>query len=196
MPRSKESFEEMKLKTKNLIENSALELFARKGLSITIKEIATNAGISQGLIYSHYTSKDQLIHSLVNNAMQISSSSIMELAQSNLDAVSKITYLSEIMCDMLQQSHIGRLNFMFMLQVGLSGKFSYNDDLVSSPIVSLAQIITRGQGEGSVVLGEAHLLSLTYWSAVQGMCGYVVTGINQVFKPQMLSRILLKEKYL
>jgi AcrR family transcriptional regulator len=53
MPRTKEAFEAMRETTKGKIEASALSLFARKGLSVTIDEIAKTAGLSKGLIYNH-----------------------------------------------------------------------------------------------------------------------------------------------
>ncbi|MCL2746939.1 MAG: TetR/AcrR family transcriptional regulator, partial [Coriobacteriia bacterium] len=48
----------MRESTKQKIEAAALSLFARKGLSVKVSEIAEAAGVSQGLLYSHYPSKD------------------------------------------------------------------------------------------------------------------------------------------
>lgn len=44
---------------------SAIKLFARKGFSATsVQEIATNAGISKGAFYLHFSSKDELLFAL------------------------------------------------------------------------------------------------------------------------------------
>ncbi len=47
--------------TKDRIERAALRLFVEKGVAETsIREIAAAAGVSQGAMYNHYTSKEEL----------------------------------------------------------------------------------------------------------------------------------------
>jgi AcrR family transcriptional regulator len=66
MPRTKEQFEKIREETKGKILNSALELFARKGYSNTsISDIAKSAGVSKGLAYNYFDSKQKLIESVV-----------------------------------------------------------------------------------------------------------------------------------
>lgn len=51
--------------TKERIERTALRLFVAKGIAETsIRDIAKAAGISQGALYNHYPSKDELAWSL------------------------------------------------------------------------------------------------------------------------------------
>ena len=51
--------------TRERIDRTALELFAEKGVDqTTIGDIARGAGISEGAIYRHYASKDELIWGL------------------------------------------------------------------------------------------------------------------------------------
>ena len=65
MPRTKEQFEEIRLKTRRKILESALELFAQKGFKGTsISDIAKAANISKGLAYNYFNTKNELMHSV------------------------------------------------------------------------------------------------------------------------------------
>ena len=62
MPRTKEQFEEIRKNTRHLILENALELFAEKGFKGTsINDIAKAAGISKGLAYNYFKSKNDLM---------------------------------------------------------------------------------------------------------------------------------------
>ena len=54
---------------KQLIERAATELFAARGIDgVSIAEIAALAGVSQGALYRHYASKEELAWSLFSTA--------------------------------------------------------------------------------------------------------------------------------
>lgn len=200
MPRTKEAFEAMRETTRQKIEAAALSLFARKGLSVTVDEIARAAGLSKGLLYNHYPSKEALITELVRQATVTSNQNFKEATHCNEPVFVKIQRVSYMMCQMFSDQPIGIDCFMFMVQVGMScfpvsETARYSEDL-PNPIDSLAHIITQGQIEGSVVSGNAHQLSIIYWAAFQGLCCYAITGMPLSLDPKMLSRVLLKENYL
>ena len=199
VPRTKEAFEAMRENTRLKIETAALPLFARKGLSVTVGELAQAAEVSKGLLYSHYPSKEALIAELVRQATVISGQKIKEIALSGDAAAEKVKQISAMMCQMLTDYPVGIDYFMFMVQVGMSGfpmrEMGYNPDL-PNPVESLARIISTGQNEGSVVDGAPELLASVYWATIQGLCCYAVTGLPLSPNPAMLSRILLKESFL
>jgi len=197
MPRSKESFNAMRENTKQKIETAALSLFARKGLSVRVSEIAEAAGVSQGLLYSHYPSKDALIAELVRKAVEISSQSIEGLSKFEMPAAEKIKQMTSMMCLMFTQAFEAVDYFMFMIQVGMSGAplalISLYPENLPNPTESLAKILTQGQQENSVMPGDPLQLATTYWATIQGFCCYAITGMSVSPDPQILNRILLKE---
>lgn len=200
MPRSKKAFDAMRENTRQKIDAAALSLFARKGLSVKVAEIAEAAGISQGLMYSHYTSKDALIIELVRQATEISSQSIAGVAADRAGIPEKIRQISAMMCGMFSGAPIAIDYFMFMVQVGISG-FSMPQEPGygaghPNPVQTLAQLLMQGQAEGFVVPGDPVQLSMIYWAAVQGLCCYAITGMPVKPHPETLNRILLKEEYL
>lgn len=197
MPHSSEEFEAMRERTREKIIVSALSLFAHKGLSVTVDEIARCAGISKGQIYNHYASKDALITALVQQASQTSSQSIKLIALSDEKAINKIKQITYYMCEMLQNSSIGIETFIFMMQVGMSDfKVALYSAELPSPTDSLANIIEKGQAEGTVVSGNPTELSTVYWAVIQGLCSYIITGTAVPIEKEIVNRILLKEIYL
>jgi AcrR family transcriptional regulator len=66
-PRTKAQLEEIRIERSGEISEAALRLFAAKGFQNTsIREIADEAGISKGLIYNYYSSKEEILKSLIN----------------------------------------------------------------------------------------------------------------------------------
>ena len=64
-PRTPEKFAEMREKSRNLIITKAMEVFAGHGYyKASIEMIAKAAGISKGLIYNYFKSKDELLESV------------------------------------------------------------------------------------------------------------------------------------
>ncbi len=65
VPRSSEQFAKMRLDSRQKILESALELFALKGYASTsIASIAEKAGVSKGLIYNYFKSKEDILFQL------------------------------------------------------------------------------------------------------------------------------------
>jgi len=193
-------FEDMRQITRQKIEVAALSLFARRGLSVKVAEIAKTAGVSQGLMYSHYPSKDALIIELVKQAMTISGEYVKSIADSDGTAVDKVKSITDMMCKMFSEVPIGIDYFMFMVQVGMSSLVPKEGLTFASalphPAQILADIITEGQADGSIVPGNPFQLSIVYWAAIQGLCGYAITGMPVSHEPVILNRILIKESYL
>jgi len=65
-PRTQEQFELMREERKTLIMDVALDHFAKEGYhKTTISHIARHAGISKGLMYNYFTSKESLLFEII-----------------------------------------------------------------------------------------------------------------------------------
>lgn len=70
-PRSKKQFEEMRQSKEDLILSASLKLFSSKGFGETsIRDIAKEAGISVGLLYNYYKSKEDLAMAVMKSSFQ------------------------------------------------------------------------------------------------------------------------------
>lgn len=65
-PRTSSQFEAIRQEKSRLILDTALELFAEKGYHQTsISDITRKAGISKGLVYNYFQSKEEVLRSII-----------------------------------------------------------------------------------------------------------------------------------
>ncbi|MGM0622204.1 MAG: TetR/AcrR family transcriptional regulator, partial [Bacteroidota bacterium] len=66
MPRSQKQYEEIRKQKKQLILDTALELFAENGFHATsMSQIAKKAGVSKGLAYNYFESKQDILDEII-----------------------------------------------------------------------------------------------------------------------------------
>ncbi len=126
-PRTEGQFEEIREKSKDRILYAALELFAVNGYHATsVGAVAKHAGISKGLIYNYYESKEALLRSIVMMSLQ-EADSIFEEVASN-DPAQMLENLLEMFYQKLgEKDELWRLIISLALQVG---KFEFLEDIV------------------------------------------------------------------
>jgi AcrR family transcriptional regulator len=84
MPRTKEQYEQIRTEKRQLITEAALQLFASEGYAATsIDKIARQAGISKGLMYHYFDSKEALLQNIIDSL----SDEIGEMIDPNNDGV-------------------------------------------------------------------------------------------------------------
>lgn len=66
-PRTKQQFEELREQSREKIMEAALDLFGTKGFDATsITDIAKKAGVSKGLLYHYFSSKEHLVKEMID----------------------------------------------------------------------------------------------------------------------------------
>jgi AcrR family transcriptional regulator len=61
-PRSAAQFEALRADAQDRIERAALRVFARRGYAAaTVRDVAREAGVAQGLLYNYFRGKDELL---------------------------------------------------------------------------------------------------------------------------------------
>ncbi|MBI9063400.1 MAG: TetR/AcrR family transcriptional regulator [Marinilabiliaceae bacterium] len=116
-PRTKESFEKIRTEKKALILDAALELFASEGYHVTsVSKIAQAAGISKGLIYNYFESKEEILETLVFTTME----ELLDMIDPNKDGVmtdEEFVYMIDMNFKWLEaNSDFLKLYFAMMLQ--------------------------------------------------------------------------------
>jgi len=84
MPRTEAQFEEIREQRRSQILDTALELFANEGYFTTsISRIAEKAGISKGLMYNYFESKEDLVMAIIDKGMAM----LMESVDADQDGI-------------------------------------------------------------------------------------------------------------
>lgn len=120
MPRTKEQNKEIRNKTRRLILESSLKLFANKGFHGTsINDIAKVAGISKGLAYNYFESKEDILKAIFEDALSIGTIVETELKKIS-DPFDKLEFLIQSMFNYIKEEpEYWRLYFALVLQPGI-----------------------------------------------------------------------------
>ena len=171
MPKSKERCQELREGMKNSILKKSILYFAKNGFSGTkISDLSKYIGIAQGTIYVYFKSKEELFQEIINiidNKNEIKQLKL--LVKLPISAEKKIHILSERMLNGLEKDEmfaaIIALNTQRMLEK--NKWYSSNDTTYQSDIYQYtAEIIKKGQEEGSMVEGAPLKLADYYWGVI------------------------------
>ncbi len=78
-PRTAEAYEAIREASKQKIMQAALEIFARRGFEkSSIRQIASHGGVSLGLMYNYFKSKEDLLIAICQKSMQDVQASFIE----------------------------------------------------------------------------------------------------------------------
>jgi AcrR family transcriptional regulator len=120
-PRSKEQNEIIREQSKAAIKEAALELFAMHGFASTsISRIAKEAGVSKGLMYNYYESKDALLHAIVEDTMQDMMAEMGQFLSPELSPDQRLRGIVEGTLNMVERNlHHWKLLMALTMQPGL-----------------------------------------------------------------------------
>lgn len=118
-PRTSSQFEELREQSRQKILDAALKLFGGKGYeSTSISQIAKEAGVSKGLMYNYFSSKEDLVIAIMQDAMKIGE----EIAEGMMAATTpqeKLRYVIEHGFSwIVDHAHYSKTMMQLSLQVG------------------------------------------------------------------------------
>ena len=93
------------MSTKDRIDQAAIDLFVRQGVdATTTKQIAAAAGISEGAIYRHYKSKDELAVTLFMGVHRRLSTLVEEASRNAGDIRAKAAAIVAAYCEVADEN--------------------------------------------------------------------------------------------
>ncbi|MBO4459937.1 MAG: TetR/AcrR family transcriptional regulator [Clostridiales bacterium] len=192
MPKTEEQCRQIREDTRNRILKKSSLYFARNGFGDTkIGDLARHIGIGQGTIYLYFKSKEELFEEIRKSAENKDEiKRLNTLAKLPIPAKAKIEKISAEMEKKLMNDEDYVVKITILSQLLLEQKENlYRNDLYKI----LAEIVRKGQKEGSVVKGDALYLADLYWGTVY------MYALKKLFVPECkmvtkdtLSRLLVK----
>lgn len=117
-PRKPEDFELIRNESKTRIQKAALEVFAESGYhSASISQIAKKAGVSKGLMYNYYESKEALLDQVVEGIYQEGIKDFEVEIWETLDGLGKLNWVINKSFDGIEKNiSTNRLLTMLIIQ--------------------------------------------------------------------------------
>ncbi|RLD25077.1 MAG: hypothetical protein DRI54_05450 [Bacteroidetes bacterium] len=135
-PRTKEQIAGIRSESINKILMASMELFATNGYPGTsVNAIAKKAGVSKGLIYNYFESKEDIVKRLITMMLQMADD-IMENAAAKIaeTPMQELKNLIDVFFDTIEQQ-IEMMRWILPLAFQMS-KFSFVNDMVAGKIES------------------------------------------------------------
>jgi len=151
------------------ILDAARRVFARKGLGATISDIAEEAGVSQGLAYRYFSSKEAIFHTILRELMK--SGEVRKWAEASGGPRERLErFLSETI--RLRREHPEFYQFLFQ---ALSEETLPKDirqmisDQGQEIRRALKRLIVEGQAKGEVAAGDPVQLVDVILACLEGL---------------------------
>ncbi|MED1918190.1 TetR/AcrR family transcriptional regulator [Bacillus thuringiensis] len=200
MPRTKEQYEQMRNATKQKIQSAAMQLFVQKGFGSTnVQDIADTAGISIGLLYRHYKSKEILFDDLVDYALAGLQKNIDIFVSTVSPKQALDQFVKEIHSDMTTGEEFANLLILmaqsFLAGGGTSVKQTEVARLSDNMFHATAQLIKKGQELGEFRSGDPDEMVVFFYSTLHGLAMMKLMRKNNFTMPSpfILTSFLFKE---
>ncbi len=174
MARNAEQNQKMRDERRKQILSSALKLFAIKGLGATkITDIVRDSGISQGLLYHYFRSKEEIFVELIRHALEGMNTAARTLEQLPLRPTEKITKaITELLQGMSENEDFARY-FLLVAQANFSDAIPDEAKTLIEkeshvPYQVMSRIMQAGQQDGSIKKHRADDLALVFWVLIKG----------------------------
>lgn len=117
MVRRRLTQEERKKETRQLLLESAVEIFARFGFhGASVDKIAEHAGFSKGAVYAHFRSKEELFLAILEQQMQLHVDNILQVIDGQHSLSHFIETMDEYFLSVRQKNRTwSMLNMEFLL---------------------------------------------------------------------------------
>ena len=196
-PRNEEQNELVRDERREQILSAALKVFAKKGFAATkISDIVARGGMSHGLVYHYFKSKEEIFYHLLKRAMETSAQSIRMVADMAISPLEKVRQTARYILGGMQDYEDSAYYFMIVVHASvmeMPEEFKPLMDISNTALGAFAGIIADGQKGGELAEGDQVDMSIAFFAAIQGLAIYKLSIENfRMPDPEVLVRMLQK----
>jgi AcrR family transcriptional regulator len=126
-PRTPKQYEEIREEKRTLIMDAALKHFATVGYhNTTISQIAKHAGISKGLMYNYFASKEELLSEIINRSTEEISRYFDPDRDGYLTEEEFELFIRKLFLILREKLSFWRLFYQFLMQKDVREKFLHS----------------------------------------------------------------------
>lgn len=189
MPLSKQQFQEIRISKRKIILDAALEVFAQEGYhASTVGAIAKKAGISQGLMYNYFKSKEELLHDLMIGMIETLMCEFMPINPKERITRDHVVKFINVGIDLvLKDPKFWKLYFSVFLQPEVYA-------MVVDKMMSISNLYMKSMAKYFKERGEKDPLTMMrYFAAVMDGIQLHIMIDPKTFPAEKIKKILIKQ---
>jgi AcrR family transcriptional regulator len=171
MPRSEQANQEIRKETTQKILDAATQVFAAKGAAATMADIAANAGVSQGLAYHYFASKEEIFATLIKQVAEAGGGPAQRIRQIQGTPGQRFALLITYMLENNRQNP-GMAQIMYnaledeTTPADLKAVIQRNGKAIQDV---MRQLIVEGQATGEIVRDDPDQLLVALLACINGL---------------------------
>ncbi|MBN1985363.1 MAG: TetR/AcrR family transcriptional regulator [Prolixibacteraceae bacterium] len=186
-PRSAKQFNDIRKQKKELIMETALELFAENGFHATsMSQIAKKAGISKGLTYNYFESKKEILEELIQSGFE----TIFETLDENKDGIVTkdefVQFIRHNFSMVRKNLQHWKLFFSLLVQPHVADTFSQEYKTMAEPVFLMMFNFIKSQGSDDP---EGDLMAIA--AMIEGTFLYFVVA-PEIFPPDVMEEKVIR----
>ena len=162
--------EEQRERRRNEILAAGLDLFIRKGYAATkVSDIAQRVGMSAGLLFHYFPSKEKLYEELVKIGI---AGPMSVMTPAGREPLAFFEDIAKLIFQYIRSRPFAAKMFVLMGQAFYNEAVpqSVKDLLQSFDIYTPTSLLMKkGQADGTIREGDPYALGIAYWCAIQGI---------------------------
>lgn len=174
-PRNEEQNALIKDERREQILSAALKVFARRGFAATkISDIVAQGGMSHGLLYHYFKSKEEIFYELLHRALSTSGESLLMVEAMPLSPLQKVYETAKYILTGIDQWEDTSYYFLIVIHAALMDTTENENVFADSEVAveSLMRILKQGQEMGEVRDGDTREMAILFFAAIQGVAFY------------------------
>jgi AcrR family transcriptional regulator len=194
MPRTEEANRRIREEQRGKILEAAWKVFARKGRAMTMADVATAAGVSYGLVYRYFASKETILHSLVEQTLHSSEDGLQRFRGRPGTPGERLDFL----ISQLVETRRDRPEFSQLLYQVLGDEATPQDLRERASRFGqafqdmLRSLIVEGQATGEVIAADPDQLVTAVMASLDGLIRLAVINPERFQRHFPDSKIILR----